>query len=41
MLLGIMGHVAEYGQARSVVRELMAAAPPGSYLTLSDGANTN
>jgi hypothetical protein len=41
MLLGIMGHVADYDQARSIVRELMAALPPGSYLTLSDGANTN
>jgi hypothetical protein len=41
MMLGIMGHIADYGQARAVVAEILAALPAGSYLTLSDGANTN
>jgi hypothetical protein len=41
MLLGILGHVEDYGQARSIVRTLTDALPPGSYLTLSDGANTS
>jgi hypothetical protein len=41
MMLGIMGHVGDYALARSVVGELMAALPAGSYLVLSDGANTS
>jgi len=41
MLLGILGHISDYDQARSVVRHLMDALPPGSFLTLSDGANTS
>jgi hypothetical protein len=41
MLLGILGHVSDYDQARSIVGSLMDALPPGSYLTLSDGANTS
>jgi hypothetical protein len=41
MMLGILGHVGDDDQARSIARELIRALPPGSYLTLSDGANTN
>jgi O-methyltransferase involved in polyketide biosynthesis len=41
MMLGILGHVGDDGQARSIVRQLTAALAPGSYLTLSDGANTS
>ena len=41
MLLGILGHISDYDQARSIVRRLVDALPPGSYLTLSDGANTS
>jgi hypothetical protein len=41
MLMGILGLVADYGQARSVVSRLMAALPPGSYLALYDGADTD
>ena len=41
MMLGVLGHVGEDGAARSIVRELAGALPPGSYLTLSDGANTS
>ena len=41
MLLGIMGHINDDGEALSIVRRLISALPPGSYLTLSDGANTS
>jgi hypothetical protein len=41
MMLGILGHVGDDDEARSVVRHLVGALPPGSYLTLSDGANTS
>jgi O-methyltransferase involved in polyketide biosynthesis len=41
MLLGILGHVDDDDEARSIVRQLAGALPPGSYLTLSDGANTS
>ncbi len=41
MMLGILGHVGDDDQARSIVRELTSALAPGSYLTLSDGASTS
>ena len=41
MLLGILGHIADDHEARSIVRRLTSRLPPGSYLTLSDGANTS
>ena len=41
MLMGILGLVADYDQARSVVSRLMAALPPGSYLAVNDGADTD
>lgn len=41
MMLGILGHVGDDDEAASIVRQLTAALPPGSYLTLSDGANTS
>jgi S-adenosyl methyltransferase len=41
MLMGIMGLVADYGQARSIVSRLMAALPSGSYLAVYDGADTD
>jgi hypothetical protein len=41
MLMGILGLVADYGQARSIVSRLMAALPPGSYLAVYDGADTD
>ena len=37
ILSGIMGHVADTGEARSIVRNLMDALPSGSYLSLNDG----
>jgi O-methyltransferase involved in polyketide biosynthesis len=39
IMLGILGLVEDYDEARSIVRQLTGALPPGSYLTLSDGAD--
>ncbi len=36
LLIGVLGHVGDYGEARSVVRGLLDAFPPGSYLALAD-----
>ena len=41
MMLGIMGQVDDSDQPRSIVAWLLDALPPGSYLALSDGADTN
>jgi SAM-dependent methyltransferase len=37
ILNGVMGHVGDTAQAAAIVRELMSALVPGSYLVLSDG----
>jgi S-adenosyl methyltransferase len=37
ILSGVMGHVTDTGQARSIVRNLIGALPSGSYLSLNDG----
>jgi S-adenosyl methyltransferase len=39
MLMGILGHVGDYDEARSIVRRLLAALPSGTYLALNDGTN--
>jgi O-methyltransferase involved in polyketide biosynthesis len=39
MLLGIMGHIGDYDEARSIVRRLLDALPSGSYLALDDGTD--
>jgi hypothetical protein len=39
MLLGILGHVVDYRQAREIVRRLVAALPSGSFLVVNDGTN--
>jgi hypothetical protein len=39
ILSGIMGHVTDTGEARSIVRNLMDALPSGSYLSLNDGTS--
>jgi S-adenosyl methyltransferase len=39
MLMGILGHIADYAQARSIVERLLGALPSGSYLALNDGTN--
>jgi hypothetical protein len=41
MLMGIMGHTADDGEARSVVRRLLDGLPSGSYLTMNDGTDTD
>lgn len=41
MILNTLGHVADYEQARDLVRRLMAGLPSGSHLVLSDGTATS
>ena len=41
LLNGIVGHVEDDGEARACVRRLVAALPPGSYLSMSDGTDTD
>ncbi len=41
MLMGILGLVADFDQARSIVSRLMASLPSGSYLAVYDGADTD
>ncbi|MFI1013154.1 SAM-dependent methyltransferase [Streptomyces sp. NPDC020965] len=41
MLLNVLGHVAEYEQARELVSRLMAGLPSGSYLVISDSTATS
>ena len=38
ILSNILGHVATYEQARSIVTDLMAALPSGSHLSVNDGS---
>jgi hypothetical protein len=37
IMLGILGHVEDYGAARSITSQLMDALPAGSYLVIADG----
>ncbi|WP_327089860.1 SAM-dependent methyltransferase [Nonomuraea sp. NBC_01738] len=39
MLLNILGHLADYDEAREIVGTLVAALPSGSYLAIADGTN--
>ncbi|MGH3905817.1 MAG: SAM-dependent methyltransferase [Pseudonocardiaceae bacterium] len=41
MLMGVLGHVADFDEMRSIVARVMAAVPSGSYLALNDGTDTN
>ncbi|TDD80931.1 SAM-dependent methyltransferase [Actinomadura rubrisoli] len=41
MLMGILGLVDDYDQARAIVGRLMAALPAGSYLAVYDGTDTD
>lgn len=41
MILNTLGHVADYEQARDLVRRLMAGLPTGSYLVVSDSTATS
>jgi O-methyltransferase involved in polyketide biosynthesis len=37
VLLGVLGHIDDYGAARSIVSHLMDELPSGSYLVIADG----
>lgn len=37
MMLGILGNIADYQEARQITRRFMAAVPTGSYLVVNDG----
>jgi hypothetical protein len=39
LLIGVLGHVDDYQQARSVVRGLLAGLAPGSYMSLWDSSD--
>jgi hypothetical protein len=39
MFMGVLGHVADYEESRSILARVMAATPSSSYLTLWDGTN--
>jgi O-methyltransferase involved in polyketide biosynthesis len=39
MLMGILGHVGDHDEARSIVQRLLDALPSGSYLALNDGTD--
>jgi S-adenosyl methyltransferase len=41
MLMGILGHIADDDQARSIVKRLVGGVPSGSYLTMNDGTDTS
>jgi hypothetical protein len=41
MLLGILGHVPDDGEAFGVVKALLAGLSAGSYLVIADGVNTS
>ena len=39
MMLNILGHIVDDGEARTLVSRLMGALPSGSYLAVADGTN--
>ena len=39
MLMGILGHIGDHDEARSILKWLLDALPSGSYLALNDGTN--
>ncbi|MFI1486227.1 SAM-dependent methyltransferase [Streptomyces sp. NPDC020747] len=41
MLMGILGHIQDHEEARSIVRRLQAALPPGSYFVHYDSTDTD
>ena len=41
MLMGILGHIADDGEARSIVERLLSGVSSGSYLTMNDGTDTS
>jgi hypothetical protein len=41
VLLGVLGHIGDDGEARSIVNGLIGSLAPGSYLVLADGVDTD
>jgi hypothetical protein len=41
VMLGILGNVPDYDEARSIVTRLLAGVPSGSYLVINDGTDTS
>jgi O-methyltransferase involved in polyketide biosynthesis len=41
MLMGILGHIEDDDEARSLVSRLMGGVPSGSYLTMNDSTDTS
>jgi O-methyltransferase involved in polyketide biosynthesis len=41
LMFGVLGHVADQAEARTLVRTLIAGLPSGSYLAVFDGTNTD
>ena len=41
MLMGILGHIEDDDEARSIVTRLMAGLPSGSFVAIYDGTNTS
>ena len=41
IMLGVLGHLTDYGSARSIISQLLSALPPGSYLAIADGVSTD
>ncbi|HEV7625664.1 MAG TPA: SAM-dependent methyltransferase, partial [Streptomyces sp.] len=41
LMIGVLGHVADYDEARSIVKQLLAGLPPGSFLVESDGTDSS
>lgn len=41
MMLGVLGHVADYDEARAAVKHLVASIPSGSYVVINDGTDTD
>jgi hypothetical protein len=39
MMLGILGHVTDFQEARSIVKRLVDALPSGSHVVINDGTN--
>ena len=40
-MLGVLGNVDDYAEARSIVEKLVDAVPSGSHLVICDGTNTS
>jgi len=39
--MGVLGHVVDHDEARSIVAGLLEGLPPGSYLSINDSVNTS